>query len=159
MIRNGHALVNRASYRNHFTIPSGYVEPGETAERAVAREFEEETGVAVRAGRLLLARHKVLRADESDVYLAFALEHAAGEPTAREPEIVEVRWVDVEEAPAATWISELSRIAIRLAADPERRGWPRSSWSGGIAPGIASELFHADLEEPGPSTARAPAGR
>jgi ADP-ribose pyrophosphatase YjhB (NUDIX family) len=144
LIRGGRALVNRAVYRTRFTVPSGYVEPGESLEQAVVREFEEETGVTVRVGRLLLTRHKVVRPDESDVYFAYALEHVAGEPTARPPEIAEVREVPIAEALAAPWISELSRMAIRLAIRPDD-AWPRSPWKGGEAPGLATETYH-----PGP---------
>jgi len=141
LIRNGRALVNRAVYRTRFTAPSGYVEPGESLEAAVVREFDEETGVTVRVGPLLLTRHKVLDEIESDVYFAFALEYVAGEPTARPPEIAEVREVPLDEALTANWISELSRMAIRLARH-ETGGWPRSSWKGGEAPGRASEAYH-----------------
>src|SRR5208283_60340 len=73
LIRNGRVLVNRAVYRTRFTIPSGYAEPGETLEAALLREFEEETGVTVGLGRLLLTRHEVLDERESDAYFAFAL--------------------------------------------------------------------------------------
>jgi len=141
LLRNGRALVNRAVYRTRFTIPSGYVNPGESLEAAVVRELEEETGVTARVGRLLLTRHKVLTARESDVYFAFALEHLAGEPTARPPEIAEVREVPVAEAVQVEWISELSRIAIRLALE-KPSGWPRSAWKGGEAPGLSSEAYH-----------------
>ncbi|HEY1197168.1 MAG TPA: NUDIX domain-containing protein [Thermoplasmata archaeon] len=141
LLRNGRALVNRAVYRTQFTIPSGYVNPGESLEAALVRELEEETGVTARVGRLLLTRHKVLTAHESDAYFAFALEHLAGEPTARPPEIAEVREVMVAEAVHAVWISELSRIAIRLAAETAD-GWPRSAWKGGEVPGLSSEAYH-----------------
>lgn len=143
LIRDGKALVNRAVYRTRFTIPSGYVDPGEPLETALRRELEEETGLSVRVGRLLLTRHKVVRDTESDVYFAFALERVAGEPSARPPEIAEVREVPVSEAVEAVWISELSRLAIRLAAGP-LPAWPRSSWKGGEAPGLASEAYHPD---------------
>jgi len=141
LIRNGRALVNRAVYRTRFTVPSGYVEPGESLEAAVVREFEEETGVKVRVGPLLLTRHKVIAEAESDVFFAFALEYVAGTPTARPPEIAEVREVPVDEALGAAWISELSRMAIRLARHGSA-GWPRSAWKGGEAPGRASEAYH-----------------
>ena len=141
LIRDGRALVNRAVYRSRFTVPSGYVEAGESLEQAVVREFEEETGVTVRVGPLLLTRHKVLDETASDVYFAFLLEHVSGEPTARPPEIAEVREVPLDEALGASWISELSRMAIRLARH-EAEGWPRSPWKGGEAPGRASEAYH-----------------
>ncbi len=146
LVRDGKALVDRAFYRDRFTIPSGYVEAGETLESALVREFEEETGVVPRVGPLLLARHKVVRRDESDVYFAFALEHVTGEPSARPPEIVEVREVALEEADRAEWISGLSRLAIRLAA---RRpsGWTRSPWRGGDAPGLGTEAYHPEEPE------------
>jgi ADP-ribose pyrophosphatase YjhB (NUDIX family) len=142
LLRNGRVLVNRATYRDRFTIPSGFVEAGETLAAACAREFEEETGVLVKVGPLVIVRHKVLTEAESDVYFGFLLDHVRGEPEARPPEIAEVREVPVEDAEIASWISELSRLAIRLA---RRIGppWPRSSWSGGPLPGVATEAFHA----------------
>jgi len=143
LIRNGRALVNRAVYRTRFTVPSGYVEPGETLGAAVVREFEEETGVKVRVGPLLLTRHKVIADAESDVYFAFLLGYVSGTPTARPPEIAEVREVPIDEALGATWISELSRMAIRLARH-EAAAWPRSAWKGGEAPGLASETYHLE---------------
>jgi len=141
LIQHGRVLVNRAVYRTRFTIPSGYVEPGEAIEVALVREFEEETGVRVSVGPLLLTRHKVIGPSESDVYFAFLLGHQEGTPEARPPEIAEVRLPTIQEALVAPWISELSRLAIRLASGPEA-GWPLSSWPGGEVPGLHSETFH-----------------
>ena len=133
-------LVNRAVYRSRFTIPSGYVDAGESLESALVREIDEETGLRVGVGRLLLTRHKVVSSSESDVYFAFVLHHLAGEPIARPPEIAEVREVPVADAIEAPWISELSRLAIRLGAAPGS-GWPRATWSGGEVPGLSTEAY------------------
>ena len=143
LIRQGRVLVNRAVYRTRFTIPSGYVDPGESLERALVRELEEETGLSVRVGRLLLTRHKVVDDLQSDVYFAFALESRDGDPVARPPEIAEVREVPVGKAVRAEWISELSRMAIRLGSE-STPGWPRSTWKGGEVPGLASEAYHPE---------------
>jgi len=140
LIRDGRVLVNRASYRTRFTIPSGYVDPGEALETALVREILEETGLTVGVGRLLLTRHKVISPTESDVYLAFALEDRGGEAEARPPEIAEVREVPVPVALDAPWIAELSRMAIRVGATPDL-GWRRSPWPGGEMPGLASEAY------------------
>lgn len=141
LLCDGRALVNRAVYRTRFTIPGGYVEAGESLAEALAREFEEETGVSVRVGRLLLTYHKVVNAQESDVYFAFALDRVAGEPAAQPPEIAEVREVAVADAAGAAWISELSRTAIRLASEAAL-GWPASPWKGGDIPGVRVEAYH-----------------
>lgn len=141
LLRNGRALVNRAVYRTRFTIPSGYVEPGEGLEAAVVREVEEETGLTTRVAQLLLVRHKVVRADESDAYFAFRLEYVAGEPVARPPEIAEIREVPVEEVARLGWVSELSRMVIGLAAR-NMAGWTRAPWKGGEAPGLITEAYH-----------------
>jgi ADP-ribose pyrophosphatase YjhB (NUDIX family) len=136
------------------------VDPGEPVEVALVREFEEETGVRVRVGPLLLTRHKVVAPGESDLYLAFVVERVAGEPTARPPEIEAFREVPVAEAVDASWISDLSRRAIRLAA--QRAGaWPRSDLAGGDQPGLATEAYHAPEPEHGRggSRDRPPAGR
>jgi 8-oxo-dGTP diphosphatase len=147
LIRENRALVNRAVYRQRFTIPSGYVDPGENLHAALVREFQEEMGVTPRIGDLVLTRHKVLRPVESDVYFAFLVESIDGEPSARPPEIAEVREVPILEAVEVAWISELSRIAIRLAASSPR-GWPRSGWKGGEFPGLASEAYYSASEGP-----------
>lgn len=147
LLREGRVLVNRAVYRSRFTIPSGYVEAGEALQVALVREFEEETGVKASVGPLLLTRHKVVNAGESDVYFAFLLAHAAGTPTARPPEIAEVREPMIDEALSAPWISELSRLAIRLAGE-HAQAWNRSNWPGGEVPGLVSETYHPSEKGP-----------
>jgi 8-oxo-dGTP diphosphatase len=150
LIRNGRVLVNRAVYRSRFTIPSGYVDPGEGVETALVREFEEETGLRITVGPLLITRHKVIAAAESDVYFGFLVESASGTAEPRPPEIAELREPTVDEAIVAPWISELSRLTIRIATGPES-GWARSDWSGGEVPGLRFEAFH-----PGPNAPKAP---
>jgi 8-oxo-dGTP diphosphatase len=48
------AMIERHRQGQHyFTFPGGHVEPGETPERAAAREAEEELGLKVNIGKLL----------------------------------------------------------------------------------------------------------
>lgn len=45
MWHQGEILVVKNSYRNQYTLPGGYVHPGESAARAGARELFEEVGI------------------------------------------------------------------------------------------------------------------
>ncbi|MDT7789287.1 MAG: 8-oxo-dGTP diphosphatase, partial [Pseudonocardiales bacterium] len=47
-------LLLEPTYKNHWDIPGGYLEPGETPSEACRREIEEELGLQVDLGRLLV---------------------------------------------------------------------------------------------------------
>jgi ADP-ribose pyrophosphatase YjhB (NUDIX family) len=145
LVRDGRVLVNRAFYRNRFTIPGGFVDAGEPIEAALVREFAEETGVTVRVGPLVMTRAEVTTPVESAVYFAFRVEHRSGEPSARPPEIAESREVPVVEAIDAPWISELSRLAIRIASAPVG-GWPRTAWAPSTTAALSLETYHPPFE-------------
>ena len=51
---DGRVLLCRLTYKNDFDLPGGVVEVGESPQDAVAREVEEELGLSVDAGPLLL---------------------------------------------------------------------------------------------------------
>ncbi|MBQ1027660.1 NUDIX hydrolase [Micromonospora sp. C95] len=51
---DGHVLLVRPSYKNHWDIPGGYVEPGESPRAACLREVEEELGLKVPLGPMLV---------------------------------------------------------------------------------------------------------
>ena len=44
-------------YRNQWDLPGGQIEPGETAEEALRREFLEETGLTIVRAHLMEAYH------------------------------------------------------------------------------------------------------
>jgi 8-oxo-dGTP diphosphatase len=44
-------------YRDHWDLPGGQIEPGETVEEALKREFLEETGLTIVRARLTDAYH------------------------------------------------------------------------------------------------------
>jgi 8-oxo-dGTP pyrophosphatase MutT (NUDIX family) len=142
LCRNGRVLVNRASYRSRFTLPSGYVGPGEGLESALVREVQEETGLNVGVDDLLIARYEVSTTRWSDAYYAFRLHHVSGEPSAQPPEIAEVKDVPLERALDAEWISDASKLVIRLALASDR-GWSRSAWRSSVDVPLVSEAYLA----------------
>ncbi|GGM26438.1 NUDIX hydrolase [Micromonospora sonchi] len=50
----GHVLLVRPAYKNHWDIPGGYVEPGESPRSACIREVEEELGLTTPIGPMLV---------------------------------------------------------------------------------------------------------
>jgi 8-oxo-dGTP diphosphatase len=51
---DGHVLLVKPNYREHWTLPGGMVDHGETPEQALRRELKEELGLELAVGRLLV---------------------------------------------------------------------------------------------------------
>lgn len=81
-------LVKRASTSRTepgtWSRPGGMVEFGETVEQAVEREIEEETGIKVRAVRLLEMTQNIVDGKHW-IALGFLARHVSGEPENKEP--------------------------------------------------------------------------
>jgi NAD+ diphosphatase len=111
-----------------YSVLAGFVEPGESAERAVVREVQEESGLAVGDVRYVTSQPWPFPAS---LMLAFtARADGDGEPRPADAELEDVRW--------------FSRDELRAAA----------GWGAGIGlqlPGavsVARHLVDAWLDEP-----------
>jgi ADP-ribose pyrophosphatase YjhB (NUDIX family) len=60
-VENGHVLLCRHVGKGYRYLPGGHVEFPEPARDALAREMDEEAGVTVRTGELLLTHEHVFR--------------------------------------------------------------------------------------------------
>lgn len=88
VIRDGRLLlVHNSKQGLRIEPPGGKKEPGETWERSVEREFEEELGLKVRVKRLLGAYDTHSPEGEFSVRL-YICEIIAGEPKVMEPDKV-----------------------------------------------------------------------
>ena len=113
-IKDGKVLLARHTYGSgsgKLIIPGGYVKFGEIPQETLVREFLEETGVTVSAGRLI-----GIRFGEKDWYAVFAAEYLSGEPRSDGDENSEVLWVPIEEALADESVPDLTKKAIECAA-------------------------------------------
>ena len=72
---SGVLLVRRGNEpsKGRLGIPGGVVELGETAAEAVVREVEEETGITVKALRLLDVLDSIVRDDEGGIRFHYVL--------------------------------------------------------------------------------------
>jgi len=100
------ALMVRTSYKQHWDIPGGIVEPGETPTEAAEREVKEELGVVVKAGRLLVCENVLLTGKE--LLTAYIFEGDRLD--------VDAYTIDGEEVLEASWCSPVKRRAYTQTA-------------------------------------------
>lgn len=88
-------LLARHKEQQEFILFAGYVKKGETAEKAVTREFKEETGLNVVKYKYMSSRYHEPR---NVLMLNFLLVAENGDLTLDETEIDEAKWLTFEEA-------------------------------------------------------------
>jgi ADP-ribose pyrophosphatase YjhB (NUDIX family) len=95
---DGSRLFVRHIYRQHWGVPGGLLERGETPEEAVAREVFEEVGLRI---QLLGEPAVVVDADPQRVDIVFRARPIDEDDraTAMSPEIEEVRWFPPDQTP------------------------------------------------------------
>jgi ADP-ribose pyrophosphatase YjhB (NUDIX family) len=112
-IKDGKVLLARHTYGNGkgmLIIPGGYVQYGEIPQETLVREYMEETGVTVKAGKLL-----AMRFSAQDWYAVFEAEYIEGEPRSDGDENSEVIWMPVEEALKDETVPGLTKTMIEKA--------------------------------------------
>jgi 8-oxo-dGTP diphosphatase len=120
LIRRGHAPS-----RGRWSLPGGRVEPGETAQEAVAREVAEETGLTVEVGPLV---GEVRRAGPPGVtyriqdFLVTVLT-TTGTPSAHPPDLS--RPIAGDDALQAAWvpIDDVSGYQLSAGLLATLRAW------------------------------------
>ena len=109
-IKDGKVLLGRHTYgagKGKLIIPGGYVTFGETPEKTLVREFMEETGVTVKAGKLI-----GIRFNQKDWYAVFVAEYVEGEARPDLDENSEVIWIPIEDALKDETVPGLTKTLI-----------------------------------------------
>ena len=112
-LRDGKVLLARHTYgagKGMFIIPGGYVDFGETPEDTLVREYQEETGITVKAGKLL-----GMRFSAKDWYAVFEAIYIQGEARSDGDENDKVVWMDINEALAIESVPVLTKKMISCA--------------------------------------------
>lgn len=95
-----------------FSLIAGFIEPGETAEQAVAREVFEETGLQVANPRYFDSQpwpfpHQLM--------LGFIVDYVSGELVLQEDELVEAGWFSIDTLPRVPGGETIAGHLIRAA--------------------------------------------
>lgn len=108
--RDDKILLARHVQRNQniYACIAGFMEAGETAEHAVAREIYEETGIKVKNIRYFGSQSWPF---PSQLMLAFTAEYESGELKLQEEELSDAGWFERDNCPASP---QPGSIAYRL---------------------------------------------
>ncbi|MCR5436894.1 MAG: NUDIX hydrolase [Treponema sp.] len=112
-IRDGKVLLARHTYgagKGMFIIPGGYVNFGEIPEETLVREYQEETGITVKAGKLI-----GMRFSAKDWYAVFEAIYVEGEARSDGDENDQVVWMDIEDALVKESVPVLTKKMISCA--------------------------------------------
>ncbi len=133
LVRNGRLLVVRKTYgpsRGLWTIPSGYVEPGESIAQTIVREVREETGITARPDAIVAVRNRVTRA-ANDTFLIFTMGYDSGEALSDGVEVSEAAFVPLDELTTSDESAPFTRTIIpKLLRSPGLRLDPYQPPSG-----------------------------
>lgn len=88
-------LFERGDFRL-WTMPGGFIEPGEKPENAAVRETEEETGYIIEVIRLVGTYH---RPQMNDLRYLFLGKVIGGEAIENGPETRQVAWYPINNIP------------------------------------------------------------
>jgi NAD+ diphosphatase len=93
-------LGRRAGWpAGRLSVLAGFISPGESAEEAVIREVQEESGIVTRDATFVTSQPWPFPAS---LMLGFHAESDGGIPQATDGELEEVHWLDVEDVRRAT---------------------------------------------------------
>lgn len=113
VIKDGKVLLARHTYgagKGMLIIPGGYIRSGELPEDACEREVLEETGVTVKAEKLIGVRFS-----GKDWYCVFTAGYVSGEPRSDHEENSEALWVDADKIPDMDDVPDLTKVMIAKA--------------------------------------------
>lgn len=99
VIKDGKLLVIKDRLGQHFKLPGGYIDDDENISSAVVREVKEETGIDVEFTSIVALGHfKPLQFGESNLYVGCVAKALSTEINIIDDyEIIEARWIDLEE--------------------------------------------------------------
>ena len=99
-LQGGRVLVARSRFTGRWELPGGAVQPWESLEEGLAREYVEETGISVRVGSCVGFDQGFVAFFQhafNSIRFFFVVEPADGALRPQAEEVLEVRWTPVEE--------------------------------------------------------------
>lgn len=127
LIENGQVLLVKPNYgkaKNHWILPGGFVENGESLSVAALRELKEETN---QLGVLVAPFCVRYRRDPSDVYWVFRVQRLEDSPIiVQADELLDVQFLPIEFSINSQEVRPMTQYFIKssLLEDPRSNNLP-----------------------------------
>lgn len=97
LLKDAAVLLCQNRAKGYFYLPGGHVDPGETAAEALAREFDEETGLTVHTGPCRAIFEVLFGKGGQEMNLVFHVEHQGELPdqVASQEDDIAFIWADL----------------------------------------------------------------
>ena len=114
---NNELLVIKDRIGKRYKLPGGYIDDDENISTAAVREVKEETGIKVEFTSIIALGHfKPLQFGESNLYVGCtALAHSSEINIIDDYEIIEARWMDLEEFLTHEEVLEFNKKIVNTA--------------------------------------------
>lgn len=119
----GRVLLIEHTYTHGWFLPGGGVERGETAERALERELEEEAGVRLTGRARLVSVHSNEAYHKGDHVLVYLVEAWEPCPPTQKGEIHQVGWFALDALPEGIKPGHRRRLAEVFGEDQPGADW------------------------------------
>jgi 8-oxo-dGTP diphosphatase len=124
--RSGQVLLVKPNYRDHWSLPGGILEHGEPPHAGCAREVEEETGLKITPGPLLVVAWAPPDGERPRSFVFFVFDGGEIDPaveiTLQAEELDDYRFVDRADLPG--YLPPLLESRVTAALDAHASGVP-----------------------------------
>ncbi len=137
---NHEVLLLRTHWRSDtWEMPGGNVEAGEALDKAVCREFLEETGITIRPVGITGVYYN---ATKHVLSVVFRAEYVSGDIQVQPEEIVEAKCIALSEANIDEYITRPQQKSRTLDAMKAQCFVPYETWAVDPAYNLVSRLFN-----------------
>lgn len=101
LVRNAQGqvlLIERVKQPGVWTLPSGYLEPGETMYQTLQRELQEEANIIIRPYGVIGLRQRQSQHEGNNFWILLRANYINGEPKADMMEVSRVSFFDLSDA-------------------------------------------------------------
>lgn len=110
-------LIERLKQPDIWTLPSGYVEPGETLYQTLQRELQEETGIAIQPYGVVGVRQRLTEHERNNCWILIRADFISGVPQADMTEVSRVSFFDIPAALSMPLTPVTRHVLVALLED------------------------------------------